>query len=298
MGALDRPTLLAQIEALRARDDTRDAPAWEPIPEHPDLETSPSDDVVRALADLQASGAATVRRGLQRPDATLLPLALPILELLARDDVAGDAALALAPLVPRVVGAIVDVVLDAQRPPSTRRRAARLLRAVSSQRAASALEPALDAEDLGVRYASGRVLVGMREKRAELRFDPEAALARARRELGTARDGLARDARELEHAFNVLSLTFPREAMQLAYGALVGRDPFLRGVALEYLDAVLPADLRASLTLRLDPATPQTTAVPRPSSRALDDLLQSKEAIRLHLDEIRRVRDPDGDTPT
>jgi AAA family ATP:ADP antiporter len=298
MESLDRPTLLAQIEALRARGDTRAAPAPELIPEHPDLEAGPSDDLVRALADLRSPNATAIRRGLRRPHEELLPLAIPILELLARDDVARDAALALAPLVLRIVGAIVDVVLDPRRPTSARRRAARLLGAVSSQRAASALELALDAEGLDVRYTCGRVLVVMREKAAELRFDPEAALARARHELETASEGRARDARKLEHAFNVLSLTFPREAMQLAYGAVVGHDPFLRGVALEYLDAVLPADLCAVLTSRLDPTTPQKATAPRSSSSVLDDLLQSKETIRMNLDEIRRGHDPDGEAPT
>ena len=298
METLDRPTLLAQIEALRAAGDVVAAPASEPTPEHPDLETGPSDALVRALEDLRAPSAAIVRRGLQRPGEQLLPLAIPILELLGRDDVARDAGVALAPLVPRIVGTILDVVLDSRRPASARRRAARLLGAVPSQRAASALELALDAEDLDVRYTCGRVLVSMREKGAELRFDPEAALARARRELETASEGRARDARKLEHAFNVLSLTFPREAMQLAYGAVVAHDPFLRGVALEYLDAVLPPDLRAAMTPRLDSVTPQKPAAPRPSARALDDLLQSKEAIRLNLDEIRRVHDPDGETAT
>jgi hypothetical protein len=298
MESLDRPTLLAQIEALRARGDTREAsPASEPIPEHPDLEMGPSDDVVRALADLRAPGATAIRRGLRRPDGQLLPLALPILELLGRDDVARDAALALAPLVPRIVGAIVDVVLDTRRPSSARRRAARLLSAMSSQRAASALELALDAEDLDVRYTCGRVLVVMRENSAELRFDPEAALARARRELDAASEGRARDARRVEHAFNVLSLTFPREAMQLAYGAVVAHDPFLRGVALEYLDAVLPAELRAALTRRLDSAPPEKTTATRSSSRVLEDLLQSKETIRLNLDELRRLHDPEGEAP-
>ncbi len=292
--SLDRPTLLAQIEALRARGDAHDEA--EAVAGQPVLEKVPLDDVVLALADLRARGADTIRRGLRRPGAKLLPLALPVLELLARDDVARDAAFALEPLVPRIVGAIVDFVLDARRPSSGRRRAARLLGAVPSQRAASGLELALDAEDLDVRYTCGRVLVAMGEKGADLRFDREAALASARRELEMASEGIAFDARKLEHVFNVLSLVFPREAMQLAYGAVTARDAFLHGVALEYLDAVLPADLRATLTPRLDSATPRKSPATRPSSRALDDLLQSKEAIRLNLDEIRRLHDVDGET--
>ncbi|HXN31146.1 MAG TPA: hypothetical protein VN894_04765, partial [Polyangiaceae bacterium] len=74
-------------------------------------------------------------------------------------------------------------------------------------------------------------------------------------------------------------------------------DPFLRGVALEYLDAMLPADLRAALTPRLNAATTRSIAAPRQGTRALDDLLQSKETIRASLDELRRAHDLDVDTP-
>jgi hypothetical protein len=295
--SIDRRMLLAQIEARNAGGDARAIAAPTPIPEHPDLETEPFDAVVRALADLRAPDAAAIRRGLQGVEAQRLPLTLAILDLLARDDVARDAALALAPLVPRIVGAILDVVLDTRRPPSARRRAARLLSTVSSQRAATGVELALDAEDLDVRCACSRTLLRMREGNSELRFDAAATLARARREFESGSEGRARDALTLEHAFNLLSLTFPREAMQLAYGAVVSRDPFLRGVALEYLDAVLPADLRLALTPRLDGATRRQIAAPRQSGRALDDLLQSKETIRVSLDELRRAHDPDGDTP-
>ena len=291
--SLDRRTLLAQIETHSARAIA----ALKPAPEHPRLAPEPVDDVVRALADLRAPDAARIRRGLQGADAQRFPLTLSILDLLGRDDVARDAAIALAPLVPRIVGAILDVVLDPSRPPSARRRAARLLSTVSSQRTASALDLALDTEDLDVRCACSRTLLRMRETNSELRFDAAAILARARRELETGREGHARDALELEHTFNLLSLTFPREAMQLAYGAVFSHDPFLRGVALEYLDAMLPADLRAALTPRLNAATTRSIAAPRQGTRALDDLLQSKETIRASLDELRRAHDLDVDTP-
>ena len=240
MESLDRPTLLARIEALRASGETFEAPA--PLPEHPELETSPADEAVQALADVVLDS--------RRPSS--------------------GAAARGAPAGRRVVAA--GCVGPRARPRRT--------------------------EDLDVRYACGRALVAMREKGAELRFDPVATRARARHELEAASEGRARDARMLEHSFNVLSLTFPREAMQLAYGAIVAGNPFLRGVALEYLDAVLPADLRAALTPRLDSATPPRTSAARPSSRALDELLRSKDAIELSLEEIRRAHDLDGGTPS
>lgn len=184
---------------------------------------------------------------------------------------------------------ILDAVLDEQGAPQVRRRAARLLKSFPSQRAADGLVLGLGANAFDVRYACGRVLVGLREQNAELRFDAAAMFEHAKRQL----EEPSQDARTLEHAFDVLSLTAPREAIQLAYGALQSSDMFLRGVALEYLDVVLPGHVRAAMMPRL--STPPRPPVGRPSGRALDDLLKSRETIRSHLDELRRSRDPDAE---
>ncbi len=300
MQSIDRPTLLAQIAATRAESATPEALVSEPIPEYPYLESGPSDAVVAALVALRSPNVAMVVTALRSDESVLLPLAVPILDLLARNDVAAEAALALLPLVPRLMGTIADVVLDARRPLATRRRAARLLATVSSQRAASALDSGLDDDELDVRYSCGRVLLEMREKSAELRFDAAAAFARARRELASPWSNAERGAREFEHAFNVLSLTLPHEPMQLAYGALLAHDRFLRGVALEYLDTVLPADMCASLSTRLERgphANAGSARRPRSTvSTALHDLLRSRDAIHLSIDDLRRAHDPEGRT--
>jgi hypothetical protein len=226
-----------------------------------------------------------------RHQAVRTPLLAPqILEILARDDVARDAMHALGPLAPRIVGTILDVVLDEQRPPPMRRRAARLLRGVATQRAADGLVLGLDAAAFDVRYASGRALVGMREQNGDLHFSASAMFDRAKRELETP----SPDVRALEHAFDILSLTFPREAIQLAYGALQSQDRFLRGVALEYLDVVLPSDVRSAMMARLS-RPPPAPVVKRPSATSLDDLLKSRQEILAHLDELRRSRDPDAE---
>jgi hypothetical protein len=306
MRSLDRPTLLAEIAAFRAGTATPEAPVSEPIPEYPELEPGPSDAVVSALVDLRSPDAATVIAALRSDESVVLSLAIPVLDLLARDDVAAEAALALVPLAPRLVGTIVDVVLDSRRPLATRRRAARLLATVSSQRAATGLDSGLDDDQLDVRYSCGRVLLGMRVKSSELRFDAATAFARARRELASPWSNADRGAREIEHAFNVVSLTLPHEPIQLAYGAVLARDPFLRGVALEYLDTVLPADLRASLATRLERQPPAkageadaSSATKRQrstDSTALHDLLLSRDAIRVSIEDLRRLQDPEGNT--
>ncbi|MDB4997419.1 MAG: putative rane protein [Myxococcaceae bacterium] len=248
---LDRRPLLAQIEALRASKDERDAG---------------------------------------------VPEVLQMLATLARDDPTEEAREALRAVVPRHIGAIVDVVLDGSRPVSTRRRAARLLSGLWSQRAADALGYGLDATELDVRYTCGHVLVGMRERNPALHFDSALAIARARREL---QNPAAFDRRRVEHAFNVLALTFPREPMQLAYAALTADDPYLRGVALEYLDATLPADLREALSLHLEiaPMPAATTPVMSPAAapRPLEHLLQSRDALRITIDELHRQEGPSAD---
>jgi hypothetical protein len=119
---------------------------------------------------------------------------------------------------------------------------------------------------------------------------PGAMFERAKREFKTT----PQDARGLEHAFDLLSLTAAGEAIQLAYGALQSPDAFLQGVALEYLDVVLPTDVRATLMPRL-PSPSRPLTAPRPSARSLEDLMTSREAIRSHLDGLRRTRDPDAD---
>ena len=302
---VDRRALLAQIEAARAAHARAEPEPARAEPEHtpakPEGESasaavaqaSAGDDVARALAQLRSRDAPTIRDAL-RSDAARTPLLAPqLLDLLGDDDVAQEAMQALEALVPVIVGTVVDVLLDEERPPRTRRRAARLLAHAASRRAIDGLTLGLDARALEVRHACGRTLVRLRSRGAPISFDAMAMLSRVRREV----DLLSTDTRSLEHAFDVLSLTVPSEAIQLAYGALQSPDAYLQGVALEYLDVVLPADLRTSMMPRLSAASSRPASPPRPSARLRDDLLKSKQAIELRLDELRRLRDPDTDPP-
>jgi ATP:ADP antiporter, AAA family len=295
---MDRRALLAKIEAVRAAEESRAleskaAAGQAPAPGPSTARLAPeatADEVVHRLAKLRSNDARSIRAALGQGTVQTPLIAVQVLELLARDDVARDAMHALRPVVPRVLGTILDVVLDEGRPPQVRRRAARLLRGLASQRAADGLVPGLDAQSLDVRHVCGRVLVEMREHNDHLRFDGAAMFARAKREL----EASSRDERTLEHAFDVLSLTAPHEAIQLAYGALQSSDPFLRGIALEYLDVVLPSDLRDAMMTRLSTPPPPPPAS-RTSGKPLDDLLKSKEMILSQLGDLRRARDPDPD---
>jgi hypothetical protein len=91
-----------------------------------------------------------------------------------------------------------------------------------------------------------------------------------------------RASQSLAHVFTLLALVLPPEPLRVAFCALHTTDQALRGTALEYLDAVLPADIREQLWpfLECDPA-------PRPSTRRREDivadLLRSNESIVLNL---------------
>jgi len=83
----------------------------------------------------------------------------------------------------------------------------------------------------------------------------------------------ARGGSGLEHVFAILSLALEREPIEIALRALRGRDPALRGTALEYLDHVLPPGIREALWPRLGLAAAPPAR--RPVDDVRDELLRS-----------------------
>jgi hypothetical protein len=96
-----------------------------------------------------------------------------------------------------------------------------------------------------------------------------------------------RAGQSLAHVFILLSLVLPAAPLQIAYRGLHTDDPGLRGTALEYLEGVLPTDIRERLWPFLG-----TQAQPGSGQRAreeiLADLMRSNESIVMNLEELRR----------
>jgi hypothetical protein len=95
-----------------------------------------------------------------------------------------------------------------------------------------------------------------------------------------------RAGQSLAHVFTLLALVLPTTPLQIAYRGLHTSDPGLRGTALEYLEGVLPADIKD----RLWPFIRGVPAAARPErSREdiLQDLLRSNASILLNLEELR-----------
>ena len=88
-----------------------------------------------------------------------------------------------------------------------------------------------------------------------------------------------------------MSLVLPAEPLRIAFRGLHTDDQNLRGTALEYLEGVLPPDIRERLWPFLDDPRPERTGG-RPREEILEDLLRSNQSINLNLEELKRRARP------
>ncbi len=265
--ALDRDTLMREIAALRSAE--RSAPE--------------DDSVLGAVATLRGRDLPAIRAILAEglPGA-LVGHAIP---LLAEDALAADVVRALRRVAASASGQLVDALLDPLRPDSVRRRVPRVLRAAPSALSVLGLRLGLDDRRFDVRYQCGRALASILEEMPELAPARDLVFAEVKRELAR---GLAADDRRLEHVFTLLGLVAPREPVQIAHRALRSQDRALRGTALEYLENVLPEDVRDALWPHLDAQARQTPA--RAPDEVVADLLRSSDRLPTPLP--RRKRSP------
>ena len=271
---------------------------------------TPSGALLERAGDLASGDGTRIRRALVAPlETPLVPYALALLE---RNDLAPDVLRALRPLVAIVAGQLGDALVERARPVAARRRIARLLGTASMPRTIEALLHGLDDASFEVRHACGRELARLRAADAKLTFDAERVFAVVRREVEVERsvwqgqrdierlgEGESpadaylstRASASLEHVFDLLSLVLSHRPLQIAYRGLQGEDRMVRGLALEYLESVLPAPIRERLWqfLEADAHAPPTG---RPREEVLADLLRSHESIRIRLSELRGNPEP------
>ncbi len=210
--------------------------------------------------------------------------------------------------------------IPTSRSPS-RRRLARVFSVCVSQRAVDGVLLGLEDLRFEVRFQCGRSLAAIVEKNPRIRIDKERVFDVVRREVAVGRpvweshrllDTVEADARSfvdeflkdragqsLAHVFTLLSLVLPTAPLQIAYRGLHTDDPGLRGTALEYLEGVLPPDIRDRLWPFLERPTQEVRATAAARDEILADLLRSNESIMLNLEELRQTavarRDPARD---
>jgi AAA family ATP:ADP antiporter len=262
--ALDRHTLLREIEAIRARD-----------------EAASPDPLLQAITDLRSGDKGLVRLVLRQPPPPSAALVPHLLPLLAQDDFFLEVLRALRRMAPDVTGQLVDALLDPRQDPGVRRRVPRVLKVCATRRAVDGLVEGLDDELFDVREQCAIALASITGRNADLSVPRTAVFAVALREVKRARGLL-----DLDHVFTLLSLALEREPLQIALQAVRGTDRALRGTALEYLENVLPEGLRDALWPSLGERGPAPRPA-RPRQDVMNELLSSSTAVPLSREALR-----------
>jgi hypothetical protein len=254
---------------------------------------------LRDIRQLRSRDPAEVRRVLGRDD-LLAPTLVPhVIKLLEWDAVAEDAVRALRSVAELRIGELVDVLTDPAQPFAVRRRLARVFSVCSSQRAVDGLMLGLEDLRFEVRVQCGRSLSAIVERNPRVRIDAAMVSAAILREVGVSRkvwesrrlvdeaamageersalDALVgeRANRALAHVFTLLELILRDDLLRIAYRDLHATDKVRQGTALEYLDLVLPREIRDRLWPFLE-AGPATNLPRRSREEILEDLFRSQ----------------------
>jgi len=255
-----------------------------------------------------------VRRVLSA-DAPLAPPLVSFAILLLADKVFhADAIRALRKCAPRATGQLVDALCDPGTELDIRRRIPRVLSECPTQAAADGLVRGIGDERFEVRYECGRALLNVTGRDHRVVVAPDRIIAIVTREVSLSRDvwesqqgpeldededaapglvdRLLRDRvdRSLEHVFNVLAVNLDTQSLRLAFHALHEGDERLRGTALEYLETVLPDEVRDAVWPFLGEERPMRP--PRTALEILADLRRAPPIVHVSPD---RPRAPGSD---
>jgi hypothetical protein len=293
----------------------REAPPKEPEP--PTVLPPPSvsaDPVLMQIAALRSGSATSIRAVLA--EATK-PAHIPhLIQLLAWDRVSNDVIHALRALADKHSGQLIDAMLDPASDFAVRRRIPRILAHVPTVRVARALLEGLNDRRFEVRYQCGRALAIIQSRNPAARFQPDEIFGAVRREVAVSKPvwdshrlldrteetehsleaanpvigDLLRDRtnRSLQHLFTLLSLTLAPDPLAIALHGLHSDDTHLRGTAIEYLESILPHDIRERLRPLITGQELRAAAPARPPSQVLEELVKSNQSLVLKLDELRK----------
>jgi AAA family ATP:ADP antiporter len=262
--------------------------------------TAEADAWLPAIADLRSHDANRVHRVLSAGAPLPRPLVSFAILLLADKASHADAIEALRKGVSKTTGQLVDALCDPDVDFGIRRRIPRVLSACATQDAVDGLMLGTADERFEVRYQCGRALTKIHRTDASLTIPEAAVISIVKRELALSKDvsasqptadfdedeseppalidRLLRDQidRGIEHVFTLLALVLDRDSLHLAFKALHEDDPRIRGTALEYLETVLPDEIRDAVWPFLGEARPMRAA--RPAAEILGDLRRASAA--------------------
>lgn len=254
-----------------------------------------------------------------------------VIPLLGRKEVHVAATKSLAKVAGSCLGQLVDASRDPLVPLPARLELPALIAAavlepgkgtditrLRSELARAGLTACLSDAEFEMRFRSAAALGELREKLPELEVDVQAVFEGVRRELSVdpavwqaldeattvAADAAASHpgpkalSRAAQHLATLLALALPADPVRTAFQSLWSEDTTIRGVALEYLDNVLPEDIRQRmwLVLALEATAAEDAAAEkaatkdsgttgktrRPVEDVLAELLKTRQAKHVH----------------
>jgi ATP:ADP antiporter, AAA family len=267
-----------------------------------------NDPALQRLAELRCGDLARIIRALQSTD-DLHPLVAPqVIELLDCDDVAQTAYQALTKAGGRIAGQLVDALDSEATPYNIRKRIPKVLASCQNRAAWEGLMAHLTDERFDVRARCARALERILAKKPEFRPQPDVIFDVVHRELSTT-ERLSRSnthggvqmeevlkdraAKSISHIFTLLGLVLPPQPVRLAFRALRAEDRKLHGVALEYLDSVLPRALREQLADYFERSLAAPKGMHKHKEEDLAKLLELNPSIVQKLERQRAA--PGGD---
>ncbi|MBK5291055.1 MAG: hypothetical protein JJE04_05075 [Acidobacteriia bacterium] len=304
---LSEITLPGEKRHVEAKPGPEQAVTKPPV----NLAVNLADPVVQDIADLRSGDAARVLQAVARMDPAPAHAVPHLVQLVAWDDVYQPVMKCLRKSVELHCGQLVDFLVNRQVDFTIRRRLPRVLGASTSHRAAEGLVLGLADKRFEVRYQCGRALTVVKSRQPNLRVSEKRVFESLRREVTVSRavweshrlldraedaeggpmvdDFLrTRTSRSLEHVFTMLSLVLPAEPLKIAFHGLHTEDAHLRGTALEYMESILPPDIREKLWPLLEKSDQAPVRDPRPREEVLNDLMQSNQSILVTLEEMRK----------
>jgi len=317
----DLTTRTAMLQTLRMPLFTLSSTSVPTLDSSPPVQAPPppavTDPAVDQIVTLRSRDREAILRVLRAEDglpAALIPHAIP---LLAWDEVAQDGIRALRGIAEEHVGELIDALLDPNQPFAVRRRLARVFSVCVSQRAADGLLLGLEDLRFEVRFQCGRSLLSIVEKNPRVRIDKERIVAIVLQEAAVSQsvwqgrkllDGpeegdrqsfleeLIKDRADqsLAHVFTLLALILPTEPLRIAFRGLHTDDQGLRGTALEYLESVLPPNVRERLWPFVEDRRRPRRQAGKPGDEALAELLRSNQSIMINLEELKRRAESTG----
>jgi ATP:ADP antiporter, AAA family len=228
-------------------------------------------------------------------------LASQLLLLLAWDEVADAVRQVLQSASCSITGILIDHLTNREEVEfGIRRRIPRILAQCDSQLAVHGLLASLVDPRFEVRFQCSRGLDSLVQRRPDLMVPADIVYAAVQQELQVARpirdsrrlldprdssdpnaflDEILRERTDqtLEHIFSLFASVLPREPVKIAFRSLHTDDVALRGLAIEYLDGVLPERVKEGLWALIETEPP--AHAPDASQDLFGELLRAHESL-------------------